>query len=112
MKTLKNCVLPLLKSGSEVAQKAATASSSTASIRVESYNQISRHKKRNVIDLKSKRPPAVQMMQYNVKKILNSQRIEEDLERKKKSSHPPPKKSANPDQIMLPSPQKIKILKA
>ena len=46
-----NYVLLLLKSGSEVAQKAATASSSTASMHVASYNQISWRKKRNIIDL-------------------------------------------------------------
>ena len=63
---------PLLKSRCEVTQKAATASSSTPSIHVASYNQIARRKKRNVIDLKTKMPSAVQMMQYNVQKIPNS----------------------------------------
>ena len=63
------------------------------------------------IDLKRKRPPAVQMMQYNVQQILNSKIFEEDSERIKKSSHPPPKTPANPDDIMLPLPDTFEYSK-
>ena len=82
LKTLRTSVLPLLESGSAVARKAASGGTSMASMSV-AYDRISRREKRNVVDRRSEKPAAVQMIQHSVVKF-NS------MTKKKAPPLPPP----------------------